>query len=468
MSSSNGGFEQDWTKEKKYCLLVGSGATRSFVGTWSELLNKLLSARLINRWLDSKNPNHDINTINSLIQSRDTFTFFEGEGNLENGDYLLSDDRKSGVFKSNEEKLAWLEKYFSSQVSLVLKNNTRNFCLNPLKGKRDKCDTKECHYTCPIYNGRVLNVADLFIKLKESNKFDFSLDREKREETFENCSLYKELSSLMTIIELCLSGAVRFIINYNFDTIIEQILADDTVIEKFYKFVDGGEKLHIHIWVDGQSSDKLFYEYSSEKYVLRYHVGEELCFNNDLMDKNSVHFFHVHGVGGEPDEWKEKMNGIEKICPIVFSEHSYIEYQKASFNWSNRTLSCLMNNFSIVTVGFSGEDANFRSVARTLKSSKLSLALTGEQEDNNKVYKIVLLRNRSKHKKKFKKAIQDCAGSTLLKEDQIEEQAEFFSQIYENMVTNYYKNYFDITVRWEKDHTRIAGLLMERVSKVRV
>ena len=79
-------------KDKEFCLCVGSGVTRRFVGTWTELLNKLLCARMVNRWLDNSfKPTDDLKSdqqngrnldgLSNIIQNMDKFNFFEGEGN---------------------------------------------------------------------------------------------------------------------------------------------------------------------------------------------------------------------------------------------------------------------------------------------------------------------------------------------------------------------------------------------------
>lgn len=499
---------REWkNKDKDFCLCVGSGVTRKFVGTWSELLNQLLCTRMVNRWLEPNykldvelvsehGNNRNLDGMKDIVQNMDRFSFFDGEGTLEQGDYLLSDDREQNVFHSEEERQAWQEKYFSRQVSLVLEKKIRDFCTSPLKGMEDSCKDKACRDTCLIYKtGRAENVAEVFLNLKKANENVPFSNRQERQDVFSECRLYHELSTLMAVAELCLSGAVRFIINYNFDTVIEQILADDRVLGLYGRTPD--RKLHIHIWTYGSDKRSLI-SFSgttsdtkqadgyaatkvSELYQIHYHIGEEWIFQTQKTDEDVVHFFHVHGVCGEPDGWMHAGNGANMIRPLVFSEHSYTEYQKAGFNWSNRTLSNLMSNFSILTVGFSGVDANFRTIARAMKNSDFPRILLGDDgsadsrrqdSDSGKSGgldhpRIILLRAKQEHVWKFKKTVEDsavvaAAGGQVVSPELQGDQIKVFSNIYERMVENYYRHYFDITVFWEEDFDCIAGFLMER------
>lgn len=485
-------------KDKEFCLCVGSGVTRRFVGTWTELLNKLLCARMVNRWLDNSfKPTDDLKSdqqngrnldgLSNIIQNMDKFNFFEGEGNLEQGDYLLSDDRKQNVFSSEEERQAWQEKYFSKQVSLILDKRIRDFCLFPLKGIKDSCKKKTCHKDCPVYNLKADNVADIFLNLKQAHEKTPFSNRKERQEVYSHCCLYHELSTLMAVSELCLSGAVRFVINYNFDCVLEQILADNKVLQLYGRSPD--KKLHIHIWTYGDiGKDKASSDTTanskkqvdnstsmkaSDLYQIHYHIGEEWIFQVDEKDEDAIHFFHVHGICGEPDEWLKSVDGTNVILPLVFSEHSYLEYQKAAFNWSNRTLSNLMSNFTIITVGFSGVDANFRAVSRAMKNSNLPSILAGKDEDiaskNSKVLpcpRIILLRAKKEHKGKFEKIVEESAyGPTaghIVSDNLQVDQETVFSSVYERMVENYYRYYFDIAVYWEENFDQLAGFLMER------
>ena len=480
-------IEDKWKdrKETPFCLLIGSGVTRKFVGTWPELLNQLLCARLINRWLDDSN--HESNDIQELIRYIEKFDFFKGEGHLEQGDYLLSDDCEPGSLNSLNE-LVWQEKYFSNQVSLALEKKIQKYSLNPLEKKRDMCEGKKCSTVCAAFNKSIKKPSDFFVTLKEVNENKPFSTREEREDQFKNCPLYHDISTLMAVVEICLSGSIRHIINYNFDTVIEQILADERVLELSGRYTEK-EPLHIHIWTYGQSKQtdiekkKTDVVWKSSRSVLHFHFGEDWIYQETLpSNENHIHFYHVHGIGGIPEDWKtnpsdssdssDSLDSLDSLkllenIPIIFSEHSYTEYQKAEYNWSNRTIVNLMRKFSIMMVGFSGEDANFRSIARSIKNSNLYEILTGYYEDNKeKPGNLILLRSRSEHKEEFEGALNNCYKDSAIvhgTSKDISGQVEFFSDIYEKMVSNYYRNYFNISVYWEDNFDKIAGFLMERI-----
>lgn len=466
-------------QDDPFCLCVGSGITRCFVGTWSELLNQLLCTRMINRWLDAPEKTGDVGTtgivhkteeIEELIANMDNFSFFEGEGNLEQGDYLLSDDRKPGALLDFKDEQIWQEKYFSEQVSLQIRKKSNDFCENPLQGKRNKCDHKSCRITCPFFSGTHNKYpSGIFMGLKDANKAQPFKTREEREKLYGECTLYHDLSTLMAVVELCLTGKVKYIINYNFDLIIEQILANNDILRR--RGWTESTPLHIHIWTYGDCKAGTEGEKSEEKqskenktlYRLHIHIGEEWSFrlkSGEDENDHSIHFFHVHGVGGVPKEWKSKYEELKNIRPIVFSEHSYMEYQRAVFNWSNRTMINLLHRFPVLAVGFSGEDANFRSVLRTMKSSDLSGILSGiSTEDAEEEPRIILLRSKEEHARKFRESLERISSKDPSQNDKL---VNYFSEIYERMVANYYQNYFDITVQWEKNFDSIAGFLMER------
>lgn len=461
-------------QDDPFCLCVGSGITRYFVGTWPELLNQLLCARMINRWLDSPEekradgkpvPAHKAEAIRELIANMNQFSFFEGEGNLEQGDYLLSDDRKPGALLNFSDEQIWQEKYFSEQVSLQVRKKVGDYCKDPLHGKRSQCECKSCKDTCPIFSGtHEKQPSGIYMGLKKANEKRPFKTREERESLYRECTLYHDLSTLMAVVELCLAGKIKYIINYNFDLIIEQILANDAVLRS--KGRTESTPLHIHIWTYGNSTVRTKERKADEDhslYRLHIHLGEEWSFKlkpGEDEDGHAIHFFHVHGIGGVPEEWKNQYEELKDTRPIVFSEHSYMEYQRAVFNWSNRTMINLLHRFPILTVGFSGEDANFRSVLRAIKNSDLSRILSDHSTDNaGEESRIILLRAKNEHEKKFRESLKNAAPKDP---SHNEELVKFFSGIYEKMVANYYRNYFDITVRWEKDFDSIAGFLMER------
>lgn len=80
--------------------------------------------------------------------------------------------------------------------------------------------------------------------------------------------------------------------------------------------------------------------------------------------------------------------------------------------------------------------------------------------------RIILLRAKKEHKGKFEKIVEESAydptAGHIVSDNLQVDQETVFSSVYERMVENYYRYYFDIAVYWEENFDQLAGFLMER------
>jgi hypothetical protein len=127
----------------------------------------------------------------------------------------------------------------------------------------------------------------------------------------------------------------------------------------------------------------------------------------------------------------------------VFSEHSYLEYQDTLLNWSHRRIADVLSENNLLCVGFSGTDANFRFLCRTLLKIQRASTL-GNHTDQKKVW-----------------LAKRCEGSFISDEDS--PYAFACLQAHADSVSNYFRKQFGIQILWHKEFLDLAKRLEEIV-----
>lgn len=165
--------------------------------------------------------------------------------------------------------------------------------------------------------------------------------------------------TLAAVLKLCVTGGIRNVVTYNFDTVFDRLLSDETV----QKLLGAPTPLGVRI-----------YSFQNEETV----ALKEIAGNPNAVD--TVCIYHVHGI--VDDE-------LDEVSPIIFSENSYQSYQSRIINWSNLRITDIMNTTNLLCVGFSGTDANFRQLVRLYKTLKDSPLFANGRGD----YSIYLARS---------------------------------------------------------------------------
>ena len=386
-----GKHENEWggIPGDSLALCIGAGVTREYVGDWGELLNELAIMRvndtLVRQWgaLDD-----EINIGKLKEYLLDEKGFFPKETNvLEQGQYLMDDDRDASypILYQQEQEVEWREIFFAAQVLQAVDN-----CINK------KLDGSELgkHY---------INYID-----DVKNKF---LSKHAK---IDNC-VNRDLGTLHAVLHICINGNVEKIINYNFDTILERLLCDDAVCEKV---APGSAAILPSINV---------YSYSNEpisKLSKRRKSGR------------TINIYHVHGIAYTDPE--------HPIQPLIFSEHSYLEYQNALMNWSHLRIAEVLSTDNLLCVGFSGADANFRYLSRILYQLQKKPYLIG----TGKKHKVWL----NFTYKSFKASFMDGSKNG-------DYRAFACFETFTDSVTNYFRNEYGVSVLWSESYDDMAEKL---------
>lgn len=305
-------------KEKKIALCVGAGVTSYFVGDWRNLLQKLLGMRCHsvlrsflpneldvdgrkgNRAWAIKNFDGYIGKLKDPFLSASTNT-------LEIGEYLLYDPNDYAPKIGTEDESNYREIFFAEQVRHVIYASIEEKIKNS-------------------------SIEGYFVKLYKEKI------QGKEEDIFRNGSNdgdVKGILTLVAVVKLCIKKNIKTIVTYNFDMILDKLIASNEVRELF------GENSNVAVHVHTYFKDEPIRIWGNEK-------SEEI-----------VNIYHVHGV----------LDKELDAMPIIFSENSYQSYQKTILNWSNIRLADVMLKYNVLCIGFSGDDANFRMLRRFLEES---------------------------------------------------------------------------------------------------
>jgi len=399
---------------------LGAGVTLKFVGSWKSLLGKLLGRRFVSMWLSEGKQFSEI----ADVLDKDYFSeFFTAENNLELGEFLLSDDIVRLPSECEEDVIAWQERLFSRQVCDLIR-------LRVDETLEQACTYDTCpqHSTCPLRDKHTLcDIYELYRKSKDFAAPD-SCDSVE-------CSLIKGYATTTAVVEFLLSGKVRFVINYNFDTIVEEMLC-----EVIASGSSGSPLKEIHIWTYGDNKEPKSVMSCKGSRTCRviYHQGLWDDDAKSLHKNDALHVFHVHGIAAG-----SKMEDVSG--QLVFSQHSYHVYQDVPLSWSNQVLQYLFSKFNVIAVGFSGADDNFRYFATEhAKTSMVGLSAYREESQGKK---IVLLRAKAS----YRKAIEDKLGKPKSKE-----KVERFLMYCTRMVSQYYRDYYGVDIKWFGERYDIA------------
>ncbi len=410
-----------------YCLCVGAGCTGQFVGTWKTLLGKLLGRRFVSMWLSEHKPYPDI----APFAKEDYFSeFFTEEGNLELGEFLLSDDNASPPGAHTASVIAWQERLFSRQVADIIRQSVGETLTRTCS--KDDCKKRK---TCPMR--REHSLGEVYKVYLGSKGFVASGKRKGVK-----CPFIDQYATTMAVVELCASGRTRHVINYNFDTVIEE-----TLFQAISSGVAKSPFNEIHIWTYGDSKRPRQIDKKSNRCKIVFHQGLWDDDSKSLHASNAIHVFHVHGVASD-------LSLKDASGQLIFSQHSYRVYQEAPLNWSNQVLQYLFSKYKVIGVGFSGTDENFRFFAAGhARSSMEGLSAYTRKRGAS----IVFLRAKCSYRDAINGRIKK-ANKGMPKRLRKKYTNEFLKYC-TKMIDFYYRDYFDVDTVWRNEYLDVAKTL---------
>lgn len=235
-------------------------------------------------------------------------------------------------------------------------------------------------------------------------------------------------STLSAVIRLCLEKDIQEIITYNFDTILDRLLVSKEVHKALFK-----KTFNVRVEV---------YSYRDVKPVLCLFTPTK----NKSRKKNckTIKIYHVHGVVDRE---------LRVDVPLIFSENSYQNYQKATLNWGNIRLADIQSRYNTLCVGFSGDDPNFRLLRRFFGELKENPVMGDYLKDEAKT-KMFLLRNYESDKNRLLNPYDlDTGNNTLL--------ARACIETYFDMVNSYYLEQYNINIIWSYGFDHMARQIKE-------
>ena len=489
----NGSWESLKEEKANLSLLTGAGVTSCLVGNWNELLNELAVLRGVDKTKDIK-PQAMINYLNDCCGGK----FLADDINtLEKGEYLRYSPTDQCIFSSKEKMDQWRETVFAGRVSGAIDrlinrhlcdglgrhkvadyrtdflNWLNNTADNPFGlGRRELCDNRnvekrletgftsvEIAHNLNACYGLTVNVGELKSSILAGKDVvdtafsmfsgllpDCSEDsirkriRQQLTGTDPKKDLEKEVQhflagfaayllwrpsydTLETLLSLCINRRVKCVVTYNFDTVFDRLLNDDVVQEKLSKGLH--KKLNVLVYGIHRPGPYLWKGFS------------------DHEDDDSVAIYHVHGVID---------NEMEELEEIIFSETSYRSYQEQALNRGSIHLANAYDRGSLLCVGFSGVDPNFRSIVGQMvrradnpvffRSHDSKAFLARSLEEITKYYGIRENMDPSKYDVAFR-----CADTYL------------------DMLQHYIMNKVGMEILWSENHSSMAKRLNEFFEK---
>lgn len=407
------------------CLCLGSGATLKFVGTWDQLLGTMLGERFIHRWTSD---GHDASMVSGL-KNKDVFSnFFDNEGYLEKGEFLLAEQPEPTVSER--------EKAFSMAVDAMIQRSiAARLGKQCARGSAGSCKKARERSGCPLTRSGKRTLGEVF------RAYQLFCDMDKDGDDLRECALVNGVDTTMALVELCATGKVRYVINYNFDLVIEEALWH--VLEGVLATPAAHATTPIdaiHVWTYGRSKEQEEIRAGSKCRVVL-HRGRWQDDVECLKDPSAIHFFHVHGVASGPTITSAAGN-------LVFSQHSYEEYQDSPLNWSNQVLDHMLARYDVIGVGFSGVDANYRYFAK-LHNGASRNALFGESGGAGPNKQTILLKAKAPYRNSIK--AEPCVSDDAM--------ADTFLEYCCEMVTNYYSGFYHIRTVWADEYADVAEVV---------
>ena len=405
---------------KPCCLCIGAGVTRKFVGGWKELLGVMLGKRFVSDWLDNEGPYSEV----SKYDGAEFFSeFFCEEGFLELGEFLLSDNKAAAPAEYDDKRKAWQEKVFSQQVADIIHDR-----IGASLGRRCDCSACPVKSECPLRSSGAHSLKDVYAS--------YRLFRERvlgPKDKGGACLAVRDFGTAMSVVDICASGRIRNVINYNFDTVVEEALYEAISARAVESDID-----EIHIWTYGTPREPRTV-LSSPSCSVILHQGNwdgDIAY---LSSKRAVHFFHLHGVAAGSEL-------VDVSGQLIFSQHSYTTFQECMFNWSNVVMEYLLSRFSVIAVGFSGTDPNFRlSVTNHLRSTMEGLS----------AYESV-----PREEVLFVKAVEPYRGAIEKRiPDGSPEIVTAFLEYCKGMVSDYYLGYISVSTQWVDGYVDVSDAL---------
>lgn len=468
-------------KDKEITLVVGAGVTSCLVGNWNDLLNELAVIRCVSEGRDVS-PQQMLDFLNENCRGK----FLPDDTDvLEKGEYLRFSPKDMGIYKEREKADSWIETVFADRVGYAVerlitkhlcdgggkqfspdyKADFLAWCRNTPQGPFDigrrelSKNTKTEEYlekmsageitgglhswygislddtylAKEIADGRGVEAATAMFGPLFKDRSDAAF-RKKTSDILKDSSMEgKEAAekarlflirissyllwrpsyeTLETTLSLCARKKIRHVLTYNFDTIFERLLNDREV----QVLLRGGTgKAHVPVCVYGIQDIKplKFGDFSKKP------------------DSQGIHIYHVHGIVDRE---------LEKPERVIFSETSYHSYQEIKLNPGSMEIARAFYRGHLLCVGFSGSDANFRSVLRQRSLYASAPSFSKELKKNNHIL--------------MTRSLKEITDYYEIKKGMAEKNLEVaFSCAMTNlcMQENYYSKNHNITILWTQD-----------------
>ena len=407
--------------EDKLALCIGAGVTQAFVGTWDELLNEIAVLRVSD-------------TLSEIYKKTDCEADLDLKGletYIKNHFSGKCDGKKCRHKDSNNCR------YLDEETKKCRLHNENSFFpkgMNVLEQGEYLMDDKN-DISFPIDS----NVEEEWRELFFSAQVKYVLNKlisektnctqnigERVDATFigsyfiESKDIDKKVGTLREVLRICLAGDVQHVITYNFDTVLEDLLTNDAVCNALAFNPENCPSIEVYTY-----NDKRIEELSKKR----------------PNEEKTIRIYHVHGIAYEDE--------VTPLDRIIFSEHSYSDYQRDILNWSNLRIASVLSTHCLLCVGFSGTDANFRFLTRNMANMKKRREFSNS---NAKLLKVWLTR---------------AFESTFLESSMngnINAYACF--KTYTDSFEYYFKNNFGINILWAENFVKMADKLKYFANKL--
>ena len=460
-------IKQKLEKDSKprYTLIVGAGVTACIVGSWNQLLNEVA----IHRVVDDNNGVCTPKELRDYVgRALNGVLLPEATDVLEKGEYLQFDPTDSiDASDRSDRQVNQRERNFAHRVlSSILRLERRQ-----LKGRdyeRDFLDwlgdheisafkirRRQLNDTEHIRNALAgMSLLDLINGLNEWQKKcaeqDLSIANIKKAIIDDDVAYLKRLlpmenpdttisvainkakagnieealkqliieaaayalwlpnyCTLDALLYLCLHGKFQSVLTYNFDTVFDRLLANKEVQKKYGVPMTKVRVYGIH---------------SANPYILG-------------NGRRTIDVHHVHGILDE---------AIENVQSIIFSGTSYEEYQSNHFNLGSMKIASAWHSGGLLCVGFSGSDANFRSILREFIRMKGSITSLKDEE----MHDVYITRGL--------KTDREAYGLTEKTNDDDLRFSYGCLKTYMSMLQNYFYNKTGAHIIWDEDFESMA------------